>query len=66
MNDNELLAEKHRTQKILDDIAEHDLIKYVADTHSRIKALEISLGLKLKYGVPRVSVASEEQTATIA
>ena len=66
MNDNELLAEKHRTQKNLDDIAEHDLIKYVADTHSRIEALEIRLGLKLKYGVPRVPVRSEEQTVSIA
>ena len=64
MNDNELLAEKHRTQKVLDDISEHDLIKYVADTHSRIEALEISLRLKLKYGVPRVMVDSEEQTAS--
>ena len=36
MNDNELLIEKFKTQKILDDIAEHDLAQYVSNTHARI------------------------------
>ena len=35
MNDNELLIEKVKTQIILDDVAEHDLAKYVSDTHAR-------------------------------
>ena len=29
MNDNELLIEKFKTQKILDDIAEHDLPDFI-------------------------------------
>jgi len=52
MNDNELLIEKVKTQKILDDRAEHDLAKYVSDTHARIEALAARLELKLTYGTP--------------
>ena len=52
MNDNELLLEKYRTQKILDDMAGHDLAKYVVDTHCRIEALSARFGLNLKYGTP--------------
>ena len=52
MNDNELLIEKYRTQKILDEMAMHDLGKYVSDTHSRIEALSARFGLSLKYGTP--------------
>ncbi len=52
MNDNELLIEKVKTQKILDDRAEHDLAKYVSDTHARIEALVARLELKLTYGTP--------------
>jgi hypothetical protein len=69
MNDNELLIEKHRTQKFLDNIAEHDLTKYVSDTHSRIETLAIRFGLKLKYGVPRtaarVGCAEERSTSVV-
>ena len=49
---NELLVEKYRTQKILDEMANHDLTQYVSDTHIRIKELATQLGLKLKYGKP--------------
>jgi hypothetical protein len=49
---NELLAEKYQTQKHLDDIANHDLAKYVSDAHSRMQELSTKLGLKLKYGKP--------------
>jgi hypothetical protein len=52
MNDNELLIEKVKTQKILDDVAEHDLVKYVSDTHARIEALASRLELELTYGTP--------------
>jgi hypothetical protein len=49
---NELLFEKYKTQKRLDDIANHSLVKYVEDSHSRVKELSAKLGLKLKYGTP--------------
>ncbi len=52
MNNNELLLEKYRTQKILDDMAGHDLAKYVVDTHCRVEALSARFGLNLKYGIP--------------
>jgi hypothetical protein len=52
MNDNELLIEKYRTQKVLDEIAGHDLAKYVSDTHTRIEAVAARFGLDLKYGTP--------------
>ena len=53
MNNNELLIEKYRTQKVLDELAKHDLTKYVADTHSRIETLAACLRLSLKYGTPK-------------
>ena len=52
MNENEPLLEKYRTQKVLDEMAGHDLAKYVSDTHSRIENLSARLGLNLKYGIP--------------
>ncbi len=52
MNDNDLLIEKVKTQKSLDDKAEHDLAKYVSDTHARIEALAARLELQLTYGTP--------------
>ena len=52
MNDNELLIEKIKTQKILDDIAEHELAQYFSNTHARIEALAARLELKLTYGTP--------------
>ena len=52
MKYNELLIEKIKTQKILDDIAEHDLAQYVSNTHARIEALAARLELKLTYGTP--------------
>ena len=52
MNDNDLLIEKVKTQKSLDDKAEHDLAKYASDTHARIEALAVRLELQLTYGTP--------------
>jgi hypothetical protein len=52
MNENELLIEKIKTQKLLDEKAEHDLARYVADTHARVEALAARLELKLTYGTP--------------
>jgi hypothetical protein len=61
MHDNLLLAEKHRVQKALDEMAEHDLAKYVSDTHDRVEGLAIRLGLKLKYGTPGLLKPSNEK-----
>jgi hypothetical protein len=49
---NELLVNKYRTQKKLDEIANHDLNKYVENAHSKVQELSVKLGLKLKYGTP--------------
>jgi len=49
---NELLLEKYQTQKRFDDIANHNLVKYVEKSQSRVKELSAKLGLKLKYGTP--------------
>ncbi len=49
---NELLIEKSQTQKKLDEIADHNMEKYVKNTHLRVKSLSINLGLRLKYGKP--------------
>ncbi len=53
---NELLTEKYQTQKRLDEIADHDLIKYVENTHSRVQQSSARLGLKLKYGKPAEAI----------
>jgi hypothetical protein len=49
---NELLIEKSKTQKKLDEIANHSLEKYVENTHLRVQQLSNRLGLKLKYAKP--------------
>jgi len=49
---NDLLIEKSKTQKKLDEIANHSLEKYVKNTHSRVQQLSNRLGLKLKYQKP--------------
>lgn len=45
---NELLVEKYRVQKALDDATNHNLSEYVKETHIRVN----KLGLNFKYGVP--------------
>lgn len=49
---NELLLEKSRTQKRLDDIAHHSLVKYVENAHANVQQSSIQLGLTLNYGKP--------------
>ena len=56
---NELLIEKDRTQRILDESAHHDLVKYVEDTHARVQRLSVQLGLNLTYGTPHDIVHPE-------
>ena len=52
MMTNELLIEKSKTQKRLDAIANHSLVKYVENAHAKVQQSSIQLGLKLKYGKP--------------
>ncbi|NJO14421.1 MAG: hypothetical protein HC877_01340 [Thioploca sp.] len=47
---NELLVEKYQTQKQLDEIAAHSLVKYVENAHSSVQQLAVKLGRQLKYG----------------
>lgn len=49
---NELLIEKYETQKRLSDLADHNLARYVANSHSNVQERFAKLGIKLKYGVP--------------
>ena len=57
---NDLLIEKSKTQKKLDEISNHNLEKYVENTHSRVQNLSASLGLKLKYGKPLKGLEASE------
>jgi len=49
---NELLVEKYQTQKKLDEIAAHSLVKYVENAHASVQQLAVKLGWQLKYGIP--------------
>jgi len=53
---NELLIKKYKTQKRLDNEANHNLTQYVSDGHTRVKLLAIKLGLSLEYGQPNQPV----------
>lgn len=52
MMTNELLLEKSKTQKRLDDIAHHSLVKYVENAHVKVQQSSAELGLILNYGKP--------------
>ncbi len=56
MMTNDLLREKYRVQKILDEQANHSLTQYVANTHARIKEIEAKYGVKFSYGKPALSL----------
>ncbi len=56
---NELLLEKYRTQKTLDQATNHSLPEYVAETHARVIKLSSALGLSYQYGAPGI-VANED------
>ena len=49
---NDLLIEKSKTQKRLDDIANHSLVQYVENAHAKVQQSSVQLGLKLNYGKP--------------
>jgi len=49
---NELLVDKYRVQKALDQEVGHSLSKYVSETHSRVQKISEISGLKFTYGRP--------------
>ena len=49
---NDLLVEKYRVQKALDKETNHDISKYVEETHARVKKLSKKYNLNFKYGMP--------------
>ena len=49
---NDLLREKYRVQKALDEKAQHSLTQYVANAHANVKKAEIKYGVKFKYSQP--------------
>lgn len=49
---NELLVDKYRVQKTLDQAVNHSLPEYVAETHNRVVKLSKTHGLVFKYGSP--------------
>ncbi len=55
MMNNELLRQKYRAQKALDEKANHNLVQYVSNVHSRIKEVEAKYGVTFKYGKPALS-----------
>ncbi|MFP4246504.1 MAG: hypothetical protein ACLFQ1_04950 [Halochromatium sp.] len=53
MMTNELLREKSRSQKSLDDEANHDLNRYVENNRTSMKAIEDQYAVRFIYGRPR-------------
>jgi len=53
---NDLLREKYRVQKALDEKANHSLAQYAANAHTKIKEIEAKYGVKFKYGKPALSL----------
>ncbi len=53
---NELLVDKYRVQKKLDQEVNHSLPSYVSETHNRVQRLSETLGLNFKYGSPGKAV----------
>lgn len=56
---NELLVDKYRAQKALDQEVGHSLPRYAEETHNRVQRLSKTLGLNFRYGSP--GMASEEE-----
>ena len=49
---NDLLREKYRVQKALDEKAQHSLTQYVDNAHANVKKAEIKYGVKFNYSQP--------------
>jgi hypothetical protein len=57
---NDLLQEKYRVQKTLDEKANHSLIQYVANSHAKIKEVEVEYGIKFEYIEPVLKLSNCE------
>jgi hypothetical protein len=53
---NDLLREKYRVQKALNEKANHNITQYVANTHAKIKDIETKYGVKFKYKKPTLTL----------
>jgi len=62
---NELLVDKYRVQKALDQKVGHSLPRYVAETHNRVGELSKTYGLNFRYGSPGKSVEEEKPNKAI-
>jgi len=62
---NELLVDKYRVQKALDQEVEHSLFRYVAETHKRVGALAKTHGLNFRYGSPGQATDKEKPIKVI-
>lgn len=49
---NELLFDKYRVQKNLDQETNYSISRYVEETHKRLKKLSAEYKLSFQYGVP--------------
>ena len=45
-----LLEDKYKAQKQLDEEAQHDIAKYVENSHNIVRAVETKYGVKFNYG----------------
>lgn len=59
---NELLADRYRVQKALDQEVGHSLSRYVAETHNRVNEIAKTLDLNFNYGCPGIIL--EEETSS--
>lgn len=62
---NELLVDKYRVQKALDQEVGQSLLGYVAETHKRVGALSKTLGLNFRYGSPGQATEEERPNKAI-
>nr|VFK43555.1 MAG: hypothetical protein BECKSD772F_GA0070984_11507 [Candidatus Kentron sp. SD]VFK49047.1 MAG: hypothetical protein BECKSD772E_GA0070983_11557 [Candidatus Kentron sp. SD] len=58
---NELLVDKYRVRKTLDERVGHSLEGYVKETHNRVLQLSKTHGLNFRYGIPGVITEDKKQ-----
>ena len=63
---NDLLREKYRVQKALDEKAQHSLAQYVANAHENVKGAEIKYGVKFNYAQPPLFTQKSLKRASAA
>lgn len=67
MIESALLKEKYKTQKSLDEQANHDLHQYVKNAHYTVEELTEKFGIQIRYGNIKggfVAPIQEEKTMT--